>query len=213
MLILVSYQMTYTQLAYQSLKFSGHFAFRLKHPAYWVNRMQVQGSSMKKTTFPALGLLAGSLIFLSGCQAGTGLEVSSQSLSEVSGNEAQASAPSSQNEPRSVRENTTQEENAFYNDLLYREYSLGKTVEAGTATITTADILSASDSPSQIVIFRNNEVWKILDYQGKDIKVDIPEDGNYCYMVADENKALWDITELVDMEVIGDMEDWIIPLE
>lgn len=45
--------------------------------------------------------------------------------------------------------------------------------------------------------------------------MDIPEDGNYCYMVADENKALWDITELVDvdMEVIGDMEDWIIPLE
>ena len=32
-------------------------------------------------------------------------------------------------------------------------------------------------------------------------------------MVADENKALWDITELVDMEVIGDMEDWFIPLE
>ncbi len=168
---------------------------------------------MKTTTFPALALLAGSLILLSGCQAGTGLEVSSQSMSEVSGNEAQASAPSSQNEPRSVRENTTQEENAFYNDLLYREYSLGKTVEAGTATITTADILSASDSPSQIVIFRNNGIWKILDYQEEDIKVDIPEDGNYCYMVADENKALWDITELVDMEVIGDMEDWIIPLE
>ena len=168
---------------------------------------------MKTTTFPALALLAGSLILLSGCQAGTGLEVSRQSLSEVSGNEAQASAPSSQNEPRSVRENTTQEENAFYNDLLYREYSLGKTVEAGTATITTADILSASDSPSQIVIFRNNGIWKILDYQEEDIKVDIPEDGNYCYMVADENKALWDITELVDMEVIGDMEDWIIPLE
>ena len=57
---------------------------------------------------------------------------------------------------------------------------MGKTVEAGTATITTADILSASDSPSQIVIFRNNEIW---------------------------------ITELVDMEVIGDAEDWIIPLE
>lgn len=32
-------------------------------------------------------------------------------------------------------------------------------------------------------------------------------------MVADENKALWDITELIDMEVIGDAEDWIIPLE
>ena len=32
-------------------------------------------------------------------------------------------------------------------------------------------------------------------------------------MVADENKALLDITELVDMEVIGDMEDWFIPLE
>ena len=32
-------------------------------------------------------------------------------------------------------------------------------------------------------------------------------------MVADEDKALWDIIELVDMEVIGDMEDWIIPLE
>lgn len=168
---------------------------------------------MKKTAFPALGLLAGSLIFLSGCQAGADLEVSSQLLSEVSAQEAQTSASSSRNEPRSVRENTTQTENAFYNDLLYREYSMGKRVEAGTAIITKADILSASDSPSQIVIFRNNEIWKTLDYQGEDIKVDIPEDGNYCYMVADENKALWDITELVDMEVIGDMEDWIIPLE
>ena len=151
---------------------------------------------MKKATFPAFGLLVSSLVFLSGCQAAAVPEVSSQPVSEVS-----------------ARENTTQSENAFYNDLLYREYSLGKTVEAGTATITTADILSASDSPSQIVIFRNNGIWKILDYQEEDIKVDIPEDGNYCYMVADENKALWDITELVDMEVIGDMEDWIIPLE
>ena len=31
-------------------------------------------------------------------------------------------------------------------------------------------------------------------------------------MVADENKKLQDITELVDMETIGDVEDWIIPL-
>ena len=90
---------------------------------------------------------------------------------------------------------------------------MGKRVEAGTATITKADILSDCDSPSQIVIFRNNEIWKTLDYQGEDITVNIPEDGNYCYMVADENKALLDITELVDMEVIGDMEDWFIPLE
>ncbi|HJD40638.1 MAG TPA: hypothetical protein H9913_11485 [Candidatus Blautia stercoripullorum] len=168
---------------------------------------------MKKATFPALGLLAGSLVFLSGCQAGADLGVSSQPMSEVSAQETQASASSSQNEPRSVRENTTRSENAFYNDLLYREYSLGKRVEAGTATITKADILSASDAPSQIVIFRDNAIWKTLDYQGEDIKVDIPEDGNYCYMVADANKALWDITELVDTEVIGDIEDWIIPLE
>ena len=150
---------------------------------------------MKKATSPALGLLAGSLIFLSGCQAAAVPEVSSQPISEVS-----------------ARENTTQSENAFYNDLLYREYSLGERVEAGTATITKADILSASDSPSQIVIFRDNEIWKTLDYQGEDIKLELPEDGTYCYMVADENKKLQDITELVDMETIGDVEDWIIPL-
>ena len=168
---------------------------------------------MKKSTFPALVLFAGALVFLSGCQTGADPEASSQPISGVSAQESQASSSSAQNEPRSVRENTTQTENAFYNDLLYREYSLGKRVEAGTATITKADILSACDSPSQIVIFRNNEIWKTLDYQGEDITVDIPEDGNYCYMVADENKALWDITELVDMKVIGDMEDWFIPLE
>ena len=132
---------------------------------------------MKKATFPAFGLLVSSLVFLSGCQAAAVPEVSSQPISEVS-----------------ARENTTQSENAFYNDLLYREYSLGERVEAGTATITKADILSASDSPSQIVIFR------------------VPEDGTYCYMVADENKKLQDITELVDMETIGDVGDWIIPL-
>ena len=168
---------------------------------------------MKKTTFPSLVLFAGALVFLSGCQTGADPEASSQPISGVSAQESQASSSSAQNEPRSVRENTTQTENAFYNDLLYREYSLGKRVEAGTATITKADILSACDSPSQIVIFRNNEIWKTLDYQGEDITVNIPEDGNYCYMVADENKALLDITELVDMEVIGDMEDWFIPLE
>ena len=168
---------------------------------------------MKKSTFPALVLFAGALVFLSGCQTGADPEASSQPISGVSAQESQASSSSAQNEPRSVRENTTQTENAFYNDLLYREYSLGKRVKAGTATITKADILSACDSPSQIVIFRNNEIWKTLDYQGEDITVDIPEDGNYCYMVADENKALWYITELVDMKVIGDMEDWFIPLE
>ncbi len=41
--------------------------------------------------------------------------------------------------------------------------------------------------------------------------MDIPENGNYCIMVADEDKAFWDIIELVDMEVIGDGEDWGIP--
>ena len=66
---------------------------------------------MKKATFPAFGLLAGSLVFLSGCQAAAVPEVSSQPISEVS-----------------ARENTTQSENAFYNDLLYREYSLGERV-------------------------------------------------------------------------------------
>lgn len=167
---------------------------------------------MKKTTFPALVLFAGALVFLSGCQTGADLESSSQPISGVSAQEPQAFASSAQN-VFSVRENTTQTENTFYNDLLYREYSLGKRTEAGTATITKADILSACDSPSQIVIFRNNEIWKTLDYQGEDIKVNIPEDGNYCYMVADENKALWDITELVDMKVVGDMEDWFIPLK
>ena len=150
---------------------------------------------MKKATFPAFGLLVSSLVFLSGCQAAAVPEVSSQPISEVS-----------------ARENTTQSENAFYNDLLYREYSLGERVEAGTAPITKADILSASDSPSQIVIFRDNEIWKTLDYQGEDIKLELPEDGTYCYMVADENKKLQDITELVDMETIGDVGDWIIPL-
>lgn len=168
---------------------------------------------MKKTTFPSLVLFAGALVFLSGCQTGSDLEASSRPISEVSVQDTRAPASSVQYKPHPVRENTTQTENTVYNDLLYREYSLGKRVEAGTATITKADILSACDSPSQIVIFRNNEIWKTLDYQGEDITVDIPEDGNYCYMVADENKALWDITELVDMKVIGDMEDWFIPLE
>ena len=115
---------------------------------------------MKKSTFPALVLFAGALVFLSGCQTGADPEASSQPISGVSAQESQASSSSAQNEPRSVRENTTQTENAFYNDLLYREYSLGKRVKAGTATITKADILSACDSPSQIVIFRNNEIWK-----------------------------------------------------
>ena len=124
---------------------------------------------MKKSTFPALVLFAGALVFLSGCQTGADPEASSQPISGVSAQESQASSSSAQNEPRSVRENTTQTENAFYNDLLYREYSLGKRVKAGTATITKADILSACDSPSQIVIFRNNEIWKTLDYQGEDI--------------------------------------------
>ena len=115
---------------------------------------------MKKSTFPALVLFAGALVFLSGCQTVADPEASSQPISGVSAQESQASSSSAQNEPRSVRENTTQTENAFYNDLLYREYSLGKRVKAGTATITKADILSACDSPSQIVIFRNNEIWK-----------------------------------------------------
>src|SRR5699024_128274 len=113
--------------------------------------------------------------FLSGCQTGSDLEASSRPISEVSVQDTRAPASSVQYAPRPVRENTTQTENTVYNDLLYREYSLGKRVEAGTATITKADILSACDSPSQIVIFRNNEIWKTLDYQGEDITVDIPE--------------------------------------
>ena len=88
---------------------------------------------MKKTTFPSLVLFAGALVFLSGCQTGSDLEASSRPISEVSVQDTRAPASSVQYKPHPVRENTTQTENTVYNDLLYREYSFGKRVEAGTS--------------------------------------------------------------------------------
>jgi len=98
------------------------------------------------------------------------------------------------------------------NDLLYREYQLGTKFFAGVANIAESDVLSLVSNPTKIAVLYNDELYKEIDFKNTDIIIEIPKDGNYCFLVVDENDEITDITSVVVGEAVVSEDSGVIPL-
>ena len=99
------------------------------------------------------------------------------------------------------------------NDLLYKEYQSGEKFFEGIATIAKTDILRIVNEPEKVVVLYNDEVQEIIDFKNDDIKVEIPNEGNYCFLVMGKNEEVVDITNVVKGETIAPEGTGVIPLK
>lgn len=102
-------------------------------------------------------------------------------------------------EGKSADENISESD---INDLLYREYQSGTKFFAGVVNIAESDVLSLVSNPTKIAVLYNDELYDEIDFVNADITIEIPRDGNYCFLAADENGEITDITNIVAGETI-----------
>lgn len=108
---------------------------------------------------------------------------------------------------------TTDEENsADTNDLLYREYQSGTKFFAGVIHIAESDVSNLVSAPTRIAVLYNDELYEEIEFTNTDITIEIPKDGNYCFLVVDEDDEITDITDIVTGEATVPEEGGVIPL-
>ena len=73
------------------------------------------------------------------------------------------------------------------NNLVYRDYQLGRKEFGGTVTITKDSLLKLVKDPKKVVVIYNDQVYDTIFYDDRDIVVDFPMEGMYCYIAIDKN--------------------------
>lgn len=115
---------------------------------------------------------------------------------------------------------TTDEENSAdtnivesdTNNLLYREYQSGTKFFAGVIHIAESDVSNLVSDPTRIAVLYNDELYEEIEFTNTDITIEIPKDGNYCFLVVDEDDEITDITDIVTGEATVPEEGGVIPL-
>lgn len=97
-------------------------------------------------------------------------------------------------------------------DLLYREYQSGENFFAGVALIKKSDVLSLVSSPVKIMVLYNGKLVNEIDFTNADMTIEISEDGNYCFLAADEQNEITDITSIATGEAVISEGSEVIPL-
>lgn len=113
------------------------------------------------------------------------------------------------NEEKSDDANATESD---IDDLLYREYQSGKKFFAGVALIEESDVLSLVSNPIKIVVLYNGKLFNEIDFTNDDMTIEIPEEGNYCFLVVNEQNEITDITNIVTGEAVISEGSEVIPL-
>lgn len=97
-------------------------------------------------------------------------------------------------------------------DLLYREYQSGENFFAGVVLIKESDVFNMVNNPVKIVVLYNGELYQEMDFKNVDMTIEIPKDGNYSFLVVDENNEIVDITSIVTGEAVVPEGNGVIPL-
>lgn len=97
-------------------------------------------------------------------------------------------------------------------DLLYREYQSGEHFFAGVVHIAESDVLSLVSNPVKIIVLYNDELFSEIDFINTDMTIEMPKDGNYCFLAASEENEIIDITSIVRGEAIIPEGNGVIPL-
>lgn len=98
------------------------------------------------------------------------------------------------------------------NDLLYREYQSGEHFFSGVAYIAESDVLSLVSNPVKIMILYNDGLFSEIDFTNTDMTIEMPKDGNYCFLAVNEENNIIDITSIVVGEAVISEDGGVIPL-
>lgn len=112
-------------------------------------------------------------------------------------------------EEKSADENIVESD---INDLLYREYQSGTNFFAGVVNIAEADVLKLVKNPTKIAVLHDDKLYKEVEFTNIDITIEIPKNGNYCFLAVDENKEITDITSIVVGEAVVSEDGGVVPL-
>ncbi len=97
-----------------------------------------------------------------------------------------------------IEENTSGKGLDDASDLVYREYANGVDMTEGTTVeISKIVIEAAVEGPKSVLIVYNAKEHREILYQGKDMTFEIPQNGNYAFLVSGKDGIKTDITEAV----------------
>ncbi len=67
-------------------------------------------------------------------------------------------------------------------------------------------------SPVKIMVLFNGKLVNEIDFTNVDMTIEISEDGNYCFLVVDEQNEITDITSIATGEAAISERSEVIPL-
>lgn len=86
---------------------------------------------------------------------------------------------------------------AAFDELVYKEYSLGEKFHSGEIVISKETLLNAVKEPKAIIIYFNDKILETIDYNDADIQVNLSNEGMYCFVIVDKDHASIDITSQI----------------
>lgn len=105
--------------------------------------------------------------------------------------------PSIQKETKS--EKIVNKDQFKVDDGVYRSYSLGTTLQAGTVVNLNASLLlNYVEELVKTAVFLNGDLYKMIEFSGEDEKIELDVSGNYWVIVIDNNQKYVDITDEID---------------
>ncbi len=109
-----------------------------------------------------------------------------------------ADAEDVQAEENDFYEEKTEKFGDAYNDLVYREYSLGCGLEEGdNIFIEKNKVVSEVDNAQGVVVLLDNGVYKEFDFEDGDIEFIVEKSGNYAFLAIDSEGNPVDIISIV----------------
>lgn len=96
---------------------------------------------------------------------------------------------------------TDSEENrqtSHFHDLVYREYTIGSSMQQGEIMIERDIILQTAEAPKAVVVYFNDKVLTELPFEDEDITFELEQSGYYGFFVRDENDELIELSDGVN---------------
>ena len=116
-----------------------------------------------------------------------------------------AKAEDIQTEANEFYEEKTEKFGDAYNDLVYREYSLGCDLEEGcNIFIEKNKVVSEVDDVQCVVVLLDNGVYKEFDFDDGDIEFIAEKSGNYAFLAIDSEGNSVDIISIVKVYISAD---------
>ena len=117
-------------------------------------------------------------------------------------------------EPPELENMTDTDEQAEIDDLLYKEWEFREDYfKKGSYTLNKDHLDVQVPHLEKILVLCNGELLEMIAYDGADVVIDIPNDGNFQFIAVDADGNLTDITHVTTAEVKSADESPILFLD